>query len=54
MYTEKDDNYWTVVIYVQIEIIEMAVMEVVDYLDHKVYEFKKISASLEKTEGGSK
>ena len=54
MYTEKDDNDLTYFIYFQLEIIEMAVNELVYYLDHKVHEFKKISESLEKTEWGSK
>lgn len=54
MYTEKDDNDLTYFIYFQLEIIEMAVNELVYYLDHKVYQFKKISESLEKTEWGSK
>lgn len=53
MYTEKDDNDLTYFIYYQLDTISKAFEELKNYLNHKVYEFKKISESLEKTTWGS-
>ncbi|WP_278383396.1 Fic family protein [Alteromonas mediterranea] len=53
MYTEKDDNDLTYFIYYQLDTIYKAFGELENYLDNKVYEYKKISESLEKTAWGN-
>lgn len=53
MYTEKDDNDLTYFIYFQLNIIAKAFEELKSYLNNKVYEFEKISETLEKTAWGN-
>ena len=49
MYTEKDDNDLTYFIYYQLDTIYKAFGELENYLDNKVYEYKKISESSQYT-----